>query len=106
MLAIRNFVAATILAAEFISATVASPLARKPASLDSNPKSAQKHVDFYPVNPNSFGDYESRTDVAGASIGDFVYKGVGGLMHMVNREYGLRESESFYWGPGKRTHLG
>ena len=27
--------------------------------------------------------------------------GLGGLMHMVNKEYGLRETESFYWGPGE-----
>jgi hypothetical protein len=76
----------------------AKPVVRTAKSRPHDASHNQSHIVYQPIDANSVGDYEGRMQTAGARIGDFVNKGVGGLMHMVNREYGLRDSESFYWG--------
>ncbi|KAK5174166.1 uncharacterized protein LTR77_001246 [Saxophila tyrrhenica] len=59
----------------------------------------QNRMKYGPVDASTVADRENREITVDAGVGDFVYSGVGGLMHMVKKEYGLRRTESFYWGP-------
>ena len=63
------------------------------------PSHRRRSVNFRPVHPSTLSGYEDR-DQTRNGVGDFVMHGLGGLMKMVSREYGLRRSESFFWGPG------
>jgi hypothetical protein len=55
----------------------------------------RRQIRYRPVHPSALSEYDSRDDDSHA-VGDFVMHGLGGLMKMVSKEYGLRQSESFY----------
>ncbi|KAK3724921.1 hypothetical protein LTR37_000969 [Vermiconidia calcicola] len=90
-----------ILVTAFTTAVFATPMPSTfgPASRRTTVRRSTQHHTYRPVHPSALADYEMRGQNHDATISDYVAHGLGGLMHMVSREYGLRDSESFYWGP-------
>lgn len=82
-----------------IGSPIASGHARSVADISRRHRVGDRPITFLPVHPSSLYGYEDR-DEARHGVGDFVMHGLGGLMNIVTKEYGLRKSESFFWGPG------
>jgi hypothetical protein len=53
------------------------------------------------IHPSAFADYEFRPSNASATPGNNTIQGPPQTIDFVTRTYGLRDSESFYWGIGK-----
>jgi hypothetical protein len=62
--------------------------------------STSDRIVYHPVSASVVTDYEVRSGVRHATVADYVVQGLSNTMHLVSSEYGLRDSESFYWGPG------
>lgn len=58
-------------------------------------------VAYTPIQPSALSDYEVRTGGAHSAAGDYVMQGLGQTMSLATQAYGLRDSESFYWGVGE-----
>lgn len=52
------------------------------------------------MHPGGLADYELRSSDAHTTTGDHVMQGLSQTIDLVTRTYGLRDSESFYWGIG------
>lgn len=52
------------------------------------------------IHPGGLADYEVRSSGTHATSGDYVMQGLSQKIDLVTRTYGLRDSESFYWGIG------
>ena len=58
-------------------------------------------ADYAPIDPAALYEYENRSGGAHSAAGDYVMQGLGQTMSLATQVYGLRDSESFYWGIGK-----
>lgn len=60
----------------------------------------QPRLEYRPIAASELRDYEVRQGV-GSNIptSNYISHGISGLMGVVDSEYGLRDAESFYWGP-------
>ncbi|KAK3713446.1 hypothetical protein LTR37_008404 [Vermiconidia calcicola] len=99
MTALRAILATLITAFTIDVFATPVPSTFGPASRRTSVRRSSQHHTYHPVHPSALSDYEMRGQNRDATISDYVAHGLGGLMHMVSREYGLRDSESFYWGP-------
>ena len=65
------------------------------------PHNTPGRISYRPMHPAALAGYENRGTGIPSGVSDYVVHGLGGMMRLVSREYGLRQSESFYWGPGR-----
>lgn len=92
----------SILAAGLITCLMGSVQCISANSHHSEPNLIRRRVGevstYSTIHPGGLSDYEVRSGDTHATAGDYVMHGLSQKIDLVTRTYGLRNSESFYWG--------